>query len=104
MLVNFEYKGKQTYAFTVYNFSQVKDAVLLVMADKKQQKETMLFTRSDDDWETSEDLSFLSAKSFEQINNALTKLFTAYMGANLINNILSNENISLIGQAVKPLF
>ena len=41
MLVNFEYKGKQTYAFTVYNFSQVKDAVLLVMADKKQQKETI---------------------------------------------------------------
>jgi hypothetical protein len=78
MLINFEYKGKPAYAFTIFDFSLVKDAVLLVIADKKQHKSTMLFTRSNGNWETSEDLSFLSGNSFEQINNALTKLFKSY--------------------------
>lgn len=80
MLVNFEYKGRQTYAFTVFNFSQVRDAVLLIMADKKQQKETMLFTCSNGIWQTNDDISFLSATSFEKINNVLTRLVSTYMG------------------------
>jgi hypothetical protein len=91
MLVNFEYKGRPAYAFTIFNFSQVKDAVLLVIADKKQQKSTMLFTYSNGNWETSEDLSFLSTKSFEQINNALTKLFKTYFDYYFNND---DENIA----------
>lgn len=79
MLVNFEYKGRPAYAFTVFNFSQVCDAVLLVMADKKQEKATMLFTHSNGNWETSDDLSFLSAKSFEEINRVLANLFKTYV-------------------------
>ena len=94
MLISFEYKGRQAYAFTVYNFSQVRDAVLLVLADKKQQKSTMLFMYSDGTWETSEDLSFLSVNSFEQINNALTRLFKSYMGSDFFINILGNENMT----------
>ncbi len=74
MLVNFKHKGKPAYAFAIHNFSQVSDAVLLVMADKKQQKSTMLFTYGNGNWQTNDDLSFLNAESFQQINNALTTL------------------------------
>jgi len=74
MLVNFKHKGKPAYAFAIHNFSQVSDAVLLVMADKKQQKSTMLFTYGNGSWQTNEDLSFLNAESFQQINKALATL------------------------------
>lgn len=74
MLVNFKHKGKSAYAFAIHNFSQVSDAVLLVMADKKQQKSTMLFTYGNGNWQTNDDLSFLNAESFQQINKALATL------------------------------
>jgi hypothetical protein len=77
MLVNFEYKGRPAYAFTIFNFSQVRDAVLLVIADKKQEKQTMLFTHANGNWETSDDLSFLSVKSFEEINRVLNNLLAS---------------------------
>lgn len=79
MLVNLEYKGRRAYAFTIFNFSQVRDAVLLVMADKRQEKATMLFTHSNGTWETSDDLSLLSGNSFEEINKVLATLVKNYI-------------------------
>jgi len=70
MLINFHYKGMPAYAFAIHNFSQVNDAVLLVMADKKQQKYILLFTCRDVNWQTSEDLSLLNVESIHQINVA----------------------------------
>lgn len=75
MLINFKYNGVPSYAFAVFNFSQVKDAVLLVMADKKQEKLTMLFTLCNNEWRLDEDLSFLGAESFQQINKALSYIY-----------------------------
>lgn len=92
MLVNFKYKGRPAYAFAIYNFSQVSDAVLLVMADKKQQKLTMLFTYCDGSWQTNEDLSFLNVESIQQINNSLTGLIRSnvYLKINKPGNIHKN--------------
>ena len=80
MLVNFKCKGVPAYAFAIHNFSQVSDAVLLVMADKKQQKSTMLFTYFDGCWQLNEDLSFLDIDSFHQISSALNRLIESVMG------------------------
>jgi hypothetical protein len=89
MLVHFKYKGEPAYAFAIYNFSQVSDAVLFVMADEKQQESPMLFVYYNGNWQTNEDLSFLSAESFQQINNTLTCLFEPgiYPGTNEARNI-----------------
>ena len=94
MLVHFKYKGKPAYAFAIYNFSQVSDAVLLVMADKKQEKSTMLFFYCDGNWQINEDLSFLNAESFQQINNALACLFEpdVYTGANEPANLYEKRS------------
>ena len=84
------------YAFAIYNFSQVSDAVLLVMADKKQQKLTMIFTYCDGCWQTSEDLSFLNAESFQQINNALTGLAKSNVYSLSENNLANSKLAGLV--------
>jgi len=72
MLLNFRDKGLCAHAIIIYNFSQVKDAALLVLfSNEYHQPSSMLFTQIDGKWYCEDNPGYLSAENFHQINKTL---------------------------------